>query len=194
MRKVRSKLVCCPQAPFEISTSQRMTEYTDVPADTGQHMNTSTVSNGTKINPFHINHKLSCTYQGCHCHKFTMTEWNSRWIQAWESGINEARQVGRQKVAGGLVPIPDISLNAHWELEKGRHVVQRSDSSTMKQLLRHQAEGVCCLEIFVREILVKREREIRLPRPGKGEALKFEDLGVNEGRQSASATSALKNT
>lgn len=94
--------------------SQHMTECTDVPADIGQHIKTSTDSNCSKINPFHSNHfyKFSCTYQGCHCHKFTMTEWNSRWIQAWESGISEARQVGRQKAAGGLVPILDISLNA----------------------------------------------------------------------------------
>lgn len=63
-------------------------------------------------------------------------------------------------------------LYAHWGLEKGRHV-QQSDSSTVKQLLRHGAEGVCYLEIFVTKILA---REILLPQPGKGDTLKFEDL------------------
>lgn len=52
-----------------------------------------------KINPFHSNHvyKLSCTYQGFHCHKFTITEWNSRCVRAWESGIHKGRQISRQK-------------------------------------------------------------------------------------------------
>jgi hypothetical protein len=43
-------------APRPHLKSQHMTKCTDAPADISQDMSMSTVSNGTKINPFHSNH------------------------------------------------------------------------------------------------------------------------------------------
>lgn len=39
----------------------------------------------------------SVAHMSFHYHKFTITEWNSRCAQAWESGIHKGRWIWRQK-------------------------------------------------------------------------------------------------
>lgn len=41
--------------------------------------------------------KSSVAHMSFHYHKFTITEWNSRCVQAWESGIHKGRWTWRQK-------------------------------------------------------------------------------------------------
>lgn len=78
------------------------------------------------------------------------------------------------KAAGVLVPFWVSVFILGWGREKGG-TVQRSDSSTVKQLLSTEPEGVCCLDIFVKFLL---EREILTAHSlWKGKLPKFKYFG-----------------
>lgn len=92
--------------------------------------------------------------QDFRCHKFTITEWNSRCVQAWESGIRKGGQIERQKQLWDFFQswISVLMLRLGGGGRAG--TVQRSDvSGQWNNCWGNEPEGVCYLDILVRKIL-----------------------------------------
>lgn len=95
----------------------------------------------------------SAAHRSFHYHKFTITEWNSRCVQAWESGIHKGRWIWRQKQLWDLsqswISVLMLRLGAGAEQALFNGQIQWNNCWGI------EPEGVCCLDIFVREILAR---------------------------------------
>lgn len=138
-KAIRSKFVCCPQAPWnpDLLLNAQNSQLTWV---------NTWIRAQFKVVPKLIHFTVimsisSVAHMSFHYHKFTITEWNSRCAQAWESGTHKGRWIWRQKQLWDLsqswISVLMLSLGAGAEqaLFKGRYL------STVEQLLRHWARG-----------------------------------------------------